>query len=129
LANSVRVLVVDDEILIHPSLQDTLEEGGYAVQTASSAEEAIEMLEAPGAAYNALVTDINLGSKITGWDVARRARELTAELPVVYMTGFAHEEWTANGVPHSVLLGKPFAPAQLLIAVSQLLNVGSAPLS
>jgi CheY-like chemotaxis protein len=126
-ANSVCVLVVDDELLIHPIVQETLEEGGYTVETAASAAEAIAKLEAPGAAYSALVTDINLGSKLTGWDVARRARELTSDLPVVYMTGLANNEWSANGVPRSILLGKPFVPAQLLIAVSQLLNIGSPP--
>jgi hypothetical protein len=30
-------------------------------------------------------------------------------------------------VPNSVLIAKPFAPAQVLTAVSQLLNSGSTP--
>jgi hypothetical protein len=38
-------------------------------------------------AIRALVTDIDLGgSSPTGWDVARRARELHPELPVVYLS-------------------------------------------
>jgi len=83
------------------------------------------MLEAKGAAYNALVTDVNLGGKLTGWDVAKRARELTPDMPVIYMTGAAANEWASNGVPNSILLSKPFAPAQLLTAVSNLLNTGT----
>jgi hypothetical protein len=43
------------------------------------------------------------------------------------MTGAAAEEWGAHGVPNSILLTKPFAPAQLVTAVSQLLNAGSQP--
>lgn len=119
------VLVVEDEALIQPILQDALEDGGFAVATASSAEEAIAMLEAEDAAYNAVVTDVNLGSGLSGWDVARRARELTDGIPVIYMTGGNAHEWSVNGVPNSVLLPKPFAPAQLVTAVSHLLNIGS----
>ena len=43
-------------------------------------------------------------------------------MPIVYMTGTHSEEWTSKGVPNSVLLAKPFAPAQLVTAISQLLN-------
>jgi DNA-binding response OmpR family regulator len=86
------------------------------------------MLDAAGADYRALITDVHLTpGKLTGWDVAKRARELTPELPVVYMTGAAGHEWTSMGVPNSILLTKPFAPAQVLTAVSGLLNqAGSA---
>jgi hypothetical protein len=44
------------------------------------------------------------------------------DLPVIYMTGAAAAEWPAEGVPKSILLEKPFAPAQLVTAVAQLLN-------
>jgi hypothetical protein len=47
----------------------------------------------------------------------------------VYMTGAAAEAWAIQGVPNSILLRKPFAPAQIVTAVSQLLNVGSTPVS
>lgn len=44
------------------------------------------------------------------------------------MTGAATDEWARLGVPKSILLTKPFAPAQLVTAVSQLLNTRSDPL-
>ena len=120
---SLPVLVVEDEQLIHALLTETLTEGGFAVATAADGEEAIRMLEAPDASYRALVTDVNLSpGKLTGWDVAKRARELHAEMPVVYMTGAGSHDWPSRGVPNSVLVPKPFAPAQIVTAVSQLLN-------
>ncbi|MHC2336293.1 CheY-like chemotaxis protein [Bradyrhizobium sp. USDA 4454] len=64
----------------------------------------------------------------SGWDLARLVREQDPEFPVVYMTGAAADEWARLGVPNSVLLTKSFAPAQLVTAVSQLLNKGQAPL-
>jgi hypothetical protein len=42
------------------------------------------------------------------------------------MTGDSADEWASKGVPSSILLTKPFAPAQLVTAVSQLLNTGTA---
>ena len=82
------------------------------------------LLKTKAASYRALVTDINLPDRIDGWEIARLAREMIATLPVVYMTGAAGDEWASKGVPESILLTKPFAPAQLVTAVSQLLNAG-----
>lgn len=77
--------------------------------------------------YKALITDVNLKGRLSGWEVARRMREKDPAFPVIYMTGASAGEWASHGVPNSILLEKPFAPAQLLTAVSNLLNVGSAP--
>jgi DNA-binding response OmpR family regulator len=119
----VFVLLVEDEALLSMSLEEALKEGGYAVEIATGGEEAIAKLDTPAANYGALVTDINLGrSKLTGWDVAKHARELFSLIPVVYVTGASGADWGANGVPNSVLIQKPFAPNQVVTAVSQLLN-------
>lgn len=124
----VVVLVVEDEELIQDVVEEVLEEGGYRVAKAFSAEYAIQMLkDGEGATFRALVTDVNLGSGQTGWDVAHRARELFPELPVIYTTTANANDWRANGVPNSILITKPFAPAQLVSAVSQLINAASSP--
>jgi DNA-binding response OmpR family regulator len=60
---------------------------------------------------------------MSGWQVAKQARELDPTFPIVYMTGASANDWPSHGVPNSVLLEKPFAPAQLVTAVAQLLNV------
>ena len=48
------------------------------------------------------------------------------EFPIIYMTGAGTAKWLSRGVPNSMLLEKPFAPAQLVTAVSQLL-INEAP--
>jgi hypothetical protein len=40
------------------------------------------------------------------------------------MTGVAADQWASRGVPNSIRLEKPFAPALILIAISQLLDIG-----
>jgi DNA-binding response OmpR family regulator len=88
----------------------------------------LELLDASEGKYRALVTDINLGrDKIDGWDVARHAREIDPAFPVIYMSGRDAGDWASKGVPNSIMLAKPFAPAQLVTAVSQLLNTGTPP--
>jgi CheY-like chemotaxis protein len=124
---SVLVLIAENEEAIRHVLQASFEEGGFDVVLASSGEEAIASLDAKGQQVRALLTDIDFGSTTTGWDVARHARELNADLPVIYMTGGDAHDWAAFGVPNSVLITKPFAPAQAITAVSQLLNVGNTP--
>jgi CheY-like chemotaxis protein len=119
------VLVVEDDPLLQAILEEALTEGGFEVVLASSGEEAITLLSGHKGHHVALVTDINLSETTEGWDVAKRAREIDPHFPVVYMTGASADEWGSKGVPNSILLNKPFAPAQLVTAVSQLLNAGS----
>jgi hypothetical protein len=44
------------------------------------------------------------------------------EMAVIYMTGDSGADWASKGVPKSVLVTKPFAPAQIVAAIAQLLN-------
>ena len=119
----VVILVVEDDDLVQSVVEENLIDGGFEIEIASSGENAVELLDASGGKYRALVTDINLQpGKIDGWDVARHAREIDPNFPVVYMSGKDAEDWASKGVPNSIMLAKPFAPAQLVTAISQLLN-------
>ena len=121
------ILVVEDDHLIQSVVEESLTDGGFEIVISSSGENAVELLDASEGKYRALVTDINLGrGKIDGWDVARHARELDPNFPVVYMSGKDADDWASKGVPNSIMLAKPFASAQLVTAVSQLLNNGTS---
>jgi CheY-like chemotaxis protein len=115
-------LVAEDEALILVEIQSALEDAGFAVLVATSGDEALTILEERGAAIRALVTDVNLGSGPTGWDLAHTARERNPALAVVYATSVGQPDWAANGVPKSVLVTKPYASSQIVVAVSELLN-------
>jgi len=116
------VFVVENEELLRQVLEDALTDGGFSVTMASSGEEAVTVLEAAGSDYRALITDVNLVGGLTGWDVARRARELNEKIAVIYMTGASAHDWQSQGVPNSLLITKPFAMVQLVTAAAQLLN-------
>jgi DNA-binding response OmpR family regulator len=123
LENPLVILVVEDDHLVQSVVEDCLTDGGFEIAIASSGENAVELLDTSDGKYRVLVTDINLGrGGIDGWDVARHAREIDPNFPVVYMSGKDADDWASKGVPNSIMLAKPFAPAQLVTAVSQLLN-------
>lgn len=116
------ILVIEVEPVIQEMVNEALTGAGFATEIISSGEEAITLIQADKSRYRALVTDIHLRGKPSGWEVAKRARELMPDLPVIYMTASAAHEWPSHGVPNSLLLQKPFAAGQVVTAVSQLLN-------
>ena len=120
--SSPPVLVIEDDQAIQGLIEDALTEAGFESDISPSGEEALNLLVARKGHYRALVTDINLLGRINGWEVARAAREIDPVFPIVYMSGVEAELWTSKGVPNSIMLTKPFAPAQLVTAVSNLLN-------
>jgi len=122
--NAVLILVVDDEVAVCAVLNVALEDDGYKVMLAESGEEAVKLLKKHKSKIKGLVTDIRLGGerKMTGWEVARQARELNSEIAVVYMSGDSSEDWAVDGVPKSVMVAKQFAVSQISTAIANLLN-------
>jgi CheY-like chemotaxis protein len=121
-AAKLAVLVVDDEALIRDVVQAALEEDGYEVVAADSGRAAISILEAHGADYRILVTDVALGQGSNGWDVARRARELYPDVAVVYISGAHLNDYASQGVANSIVVDKPFGVAQIQAEVAGLIG-------
>ena len=117
------LLYVEDELLIQDLVITCLEEAGFKLIVADSGEQALQLLAAHNAELRGLVTDVNLGSGPDGWEVARAARQAITALPVVYVSAASEHEWTSQGVPGSMMIAKPFASAQLVVAISSLLVV------
>jgi DNA-binding response OmpR family regulator len=118
------LLYVEDEPITQDLVEAALREAGFEVLTANDGHEALVQLGGINGALRGLITDINLGDCPDGWEVARSARESISGLPVVYVSGACEHEWTSKGVPNSLIIAKPFAPAQIVVAISSLL-VGS----
>ena len=121
-----RILLVDDEAGILDLLDAVLTEAGFDVVRAASGRQALESLPAEVDQLRGLITDVRLPGAVDGWELARRARVLKPDIAVVYVTGDSEMSWSASGVPGSVLVTKPFAPAQVVTAISALLTVGGS---
>ncbi len=116
------ILLVEDEALIVEILTAEFADTGFEVVVANDGNRAIAELDADAARFKAVVTDIRLGKGPDGWDVGRRARELVSDMSVVYVSGDSTHDWSSKGVPESVVILKPFAPTQLVTAVSTLIS-------
>ena len=117
-----RVLIVEDEAPIRFILQDALQDSGYDVVEAATADCAFAKLSEIAETICGLITDIDLGKGGNGWDVAHRARELNHHLAVVYITGASAHDWASKGVPNSTIISKPFAINQIAVGLSTLIN-------
>lgn len=113
------IIVVEDEQLILEAINDALMEGGYQVVGFTSGKDAIAHLAHCGGDVAGLITDIRLAvDDVSGWEVARHARELFDAIAVVFISGDSGGDWRAQGVPDSVFIQKPFASAQIVTAIS-----------
>jgi CheY-like chemotaxis protein len=118
------ILVIEDEYPLQGIVEEVLAKGGFGADILSSAEEALTLFKSGTKEYKALVTDVSLKGRLSGWEVASQVRERDPAFPIVYMTGVAADQWALRGVPNSILLEKPFAPARIVTAISRLLNRG-----
>jgi DNA-binding response OmpR family regulator len=116
----VRILVAEDEVSIQQIVEEALADGGFEADIAPSGGEALSRFRDDRSGYRALLTDIGIGAGLNGWVLARRIREIDPDFPIIYMTGGHSAEWKSQGVPNSILVEEPFAPAQLVTAVSHL---------
>jgi len=123
---AIRVLLVEDEFLISEWVAQSLSDQGFAVQTASNAADALQRLASEP--VDVLFTDINLPGGMDGAALARRAREMRPELPVVYASARATllklEAWVSG----SIIVPKPYEPALVGKLLSAALRAATSSL-
>ena len=112
------ILLVDDEELVRAGTADMLRDLGHIVHEAESGTDALAQLRS-GLAADAIVTDYMMPG-INGAEVAKRARKLHPDLPVLVITGYAGGNLDL-GLP---LLAKPFRQAELAQALEKVVNGG-----
>ena len=110
--SGLRILVVDDEPLIASLVCTVLEEEGYEPTCRCSAAEALAGIDG-GDEFDGVITDIDLGGPVDGFELARRARAHCPDAAVIYISGAAAARVPAERVAGSRFVGKPFTPYQL----------------
>jgi CheY-like chemotaxis protein len=107
-AQPIRVLLVEDEFLISEMVAESLAQQGFSVRSATNGADALRHLAS--APVDVLFTDINLPGGMDGKTLARRARVLLPDLPVVYASGGINMFDFAWRVPGSIFVAKPYDP-------------------
>ena len=109
-----KILAVEDEALVRILIVETLADAGHNVVEAPDGESALAIVkETPD--LDLIVTDVRM-SKMDGFSLARFAREIRPDLPVLFMTGYMGSDVPAN-IPGAKVLQKPFDPDDLLAAI------------
>lgn len=111
------VLMVEDESLLLEVITADLEDAGFAVTQAATAEIALDLLKG-GVAVDILFTDIRLPGAMDGWQLAEAARELRPDLPIIYATGFT--QTPPRLTEGSVFFTKPYRASAIIKAIRDL---------
>jgi DNA-binding NtrC family response regulator len=112
------VLVVDDEKNMRRSLQVMLDDEGYAVRAAESAEDALTFLAREE--FFIVITDARLGG-ISGYEFLKKIRSQWPELPALMITAYATPKLAVEAIKAGAIdyLAKPFEPEELFHAVAR----------
>ena len=127
--HDVGKLGIPDRILLKPGRltpdEFTIMKGhaeiGYRILVATQGSEALELLQThPEIAL--LFTDVVLPGGLRGPDIARHARSLRPDLPVLFTSGYTDDAIARHGVLGPHFLPKPYAKPQLTAMVRRLLD-------
>ncbi len=125
--NDYKILVVDDEEDLCEILKFNLETEGYTVDTANSAEEALQ-LHLPD--YSLLLLDVMMG-EISGFRMASLMKKNpeTANIPIIFITAKDTENDTVTGLNLGAddYISKPFSLREVLARVKAVLRRTAAP--
>ena len=120
--NETRILVVDDEEDLCEILQFNLENEGYEVDTANSAEEA---LKKDLSQYKLILLDVMMG-EISGFKMASMLKKdkKTAQVPIIFMTAKDTENDTVTGLTLGAddYISKPFSLREVIARVKAVLR-------
>ena len=120
--NMKRILVVDDEQDLCEILKFNLETEGYEVETANSAEEALEM---DVASFDLLLLDVMMGG-MSGFQLAKQLKgnPMTANVPIIFLTARDTENDTVTGfnIGADDYISKPFSIREVMVRVRAVLR-------
>ncbi len=117
----IKILVVDDEPDLREILQCNLEAAGYDVDTASSAEEALQMMDR---CPSLLLLDVMMGG-MSGFTLAKVLREERGlKVPIIFLTAKDTEEDLLHGfsVGADDYISKPFSLQEVMARVKAVLR-------
>lgn len=119
---NAKILVIDDEESLCEILKFNLEKEGYEVDTAYSAEEALDMDLRP---YSLFIVDIMMGH-LSGFDFAKRVRNVTEteNTPILFCSAMSDEDCVVMGlnIGGDDYVTKPFVIGEVLARVRALLR-------
>lgn len=116
-----KILIVDDEIDIREILQFNLENAGFTVECAASAEEALEVLSPE---HGLILLDVMMGG-MSGFKMAEIVRnERGSQVPIIFLTAKSAEDDLLTGFSSGAddYIPKPFSIHEVIARVKAVLR-------
>ncbi len=117
------ILCIDDEQSIVKVVKRMLERLGYQVETRTDPLEALELFRSGPDRFDLVITDLTM-PKMTGESIAKKIRNIRADIPVILTTGYREkisiEKVREMGM--SALVFKPFVPHDFALTVRNVLD-------
>ena len=122
----LRLLLIDDDPLLLRSLRDALELDEHEVVTAEGGQAGIDAFADrvhAGGRFDAVITDLGM-PYVDGRKVATRIRQISAEVPIILLTGWGHRLIATDDTPEHVsrVLSKPPKMAELRAVLTELVR-------
>jgi len=115
----VRILLVEDDFLIRLTLAESLQDEGFAVVEAETADAALASIT-EDADIRALLTDLQIPGTCDGVQLAERARTLRPGLPIVYISGRPDKIPDINRTGNEAFIAKPYMPSEVAATLRRL---------
>lgn len=121
----MRILIVEDDLILADGLKNSLIQSGYAVDLANNGADADGILIYQN--FDLVLLDLGL-PKLTGFEVLRRLRARTSKIPVLILTANdnVHDRVKGLDLGADDYLAKPFDLAELEARVRALIRRGQA---
>ncbi|MBM6575772.1 response regulator [Microvirga sp. SRT01] len=123
----IRILLAEDDQVMREYLTRALQKSGYAVTAVDRGTAALPLIQTES--FDLLLTDIVM-PEMDGIELAQRAGEVSPNLRVMFITGFAAVTLKAGkAMPNARVLSKPFHLRDLVAEVDRLFETDLAGLN
>lgn len=117
----MRILVVDDDVIVVKSCRRILEAEGFEVSTVPSADEALEKIKVYD--FDLMIVDVKM-PKHDGIFLMREIKKNWPDVPIIVMSGYPTPETISDVLKLGAIqfIPKPFKPDEFMKSISQVIH-------
>jgi len=123
MAKALKIMIIEDDLVVAADLQENLEEVGYQVTGVAQSDTSSRILFEANPP-DLIIADINLGeTSLTGIEIVKELTGLR-HIPVIYLTAFSDSEnvESAKSTRPAAYLVKPATKSQVQVSIDLALN-------
>lgn len=122
-SQSGTILLIDDEAIIRTAVAEFLLLSGYSVLAAEDGQTGLEIFQQQQEQITVVLLDVTM-PVMSGMEVLKHIRELSADVPIILLSGLHEPEVLAemSALPSTTFMRKPFRLNQLVETITAIIN-------